>query len=405
MFKKSIKNTLWQILGKGIMVLVGIATVGFLTRKLGTEAYGSYTLLISVFLLFDALADFGTKIIGVKEISQEENENKKKNIFGQTVYLRLIMTGISFVLASCFILFWNGFDGIRIEAFLSLLMMWFTSIAGSLEIIYQTKMRLDLKVIMDVIFPLAFFLMILIWPGMVSLKLVFIGYLAARILSLVIGYKIIGSEFPVLKIKIDVTILREIFKQAWPMGLYLIIFTSYDRAVDSIMIKNFLGFREVAWYGLSYKIYSTLLQPAYFFVASIFPLLSSKKENRKRLFFLSLIFLTAGVLGLILIVYVLAPWIITTLAGQGFEQSVSVLRILLIATFFSYLGHLTGFTLISQGKQKAMLKLGLVVLIFNLVANLLTIPHFGIKAAAFVTGGSEALGFGLMAWKLWKDNK
>jgi O-antigen/teichoic acid export membrane protein len=402
MLKKPIKNTLWQILGKGGMVLIGIITTGILTRKLGTEAYGSYTLLISIFLLLDSLADFGTKIIGVKEISDEEDLEKKKNIFAQSLWLRLITTAISFLLGLFFILIWKGFNGIKLEAFLSLLMIWFTSIAGSLEIIYQTKMRMDLKIVMDVVFPLFFFIMILVWPGSIALIFVFVGYLIARVLSLIIGIGLIRKESLLVLKKINWKIVKDIFIKSWPMGLYLVVFTSYDRAVDSTIIRNYLSLNEVAWYGLAYKIYSTLLQPAYFFVISIFPLMSSQNKQKKELFLKSFFLLTGGVLFLIAGVYIFAPLIIGILAGSQFAPSVLILRILLIAVFSSYLGHLAGFTLISQGRQKEMLKIGVIVLVFNLAANLFLIPKYGIKAAAIVTGMSETLGFGLMMWELWK---
>lgn len=412
MLKKPIKNTLWQILGKGGMVLIGLMTTGLLTRKLGSEAYGSYTLLISVFLLLDSLADFGTRIIGVREISQEEKTIEQNKIFNQILWLRLFMTAFAFVIGLILVLWWKGFEDIRLEAFLSLSMIWLTSLAGSLEIIYQFKMRMDLKVVMDVVFPLAFLVMILIWPGSITLAFVFLGYLLARILSLIVGYRISifnfqsclpADRFSIFKKnQFDWKILKEIFKKSWPMGLYLIVFTSYDRAVDSMIIRNYLSLNDVGWYGLAYKIYSTLLQPAYFFVASIFPMMSSKNEDKKKLFWSSFVLLTGGVLFLIAGIFVMAPLIIKILGGDQFEPSVLVLRVLLVAVFFSYLGHLTGFTLISQGKQKEMLRLGLVVLVFNLLANLILIPRYGIVAAAMVTGMSEALGFGLMVWVLGK---
>jgi len=91
----------------------------------------------------------------------------------------------------------------------------------------------------------------------------------------------------------------------------------------------------------------------------------------------------------------LAPLMIKILAGNGYESSVVVLRILLIPLFFSYINHLFGFTLIAKGGQKQILILGLITLVVNFTGNLLVIPRFGIVGAAWVTGLSEAVACGL----------
>lgn len=406
MLKGPIFSTLIQVLGKAIMVLISLVTTGILTRKLGPGQYGAFTLVGSVFILLDSLADFGTKIIGVRETSNSDSEGKRK-IFVQTVYLRFLTTLVAYILGIVLIFNWSGFAGIRTEALIALSMMWFTSLAGSLEIIFQTKMRLDLKVIVDIFFPLLFLIILFSSGKNITLYWVFLFYLIARILSLFIGFGL-ANKFLKLKIswkKIDWKLIKNILKQAWPMGIYLIVFASYDRAVDSMMIERYLGIKEVAWYGLAYKIYSNLVQPAYFFVASIFPMLSSKMEGKRKLFVRSLILVTGGVLLVIPMIYAMAPWIINVLAGSGYETSVGVLRILLIALFFAYVEHLVGFTLISKGDQKEMLGYGLTALIFNVGANFYFVPRYGIYGAAAVTAGTEAVACSLMAWRLWKISK
>jgi O-antigen/teichoic acid export membrane protein len=96
------------------------------------------------------------------------------------------------------------------------------------------------------------------------------------------------------------------------------------------------------------------------------------------------------------VVYFLSPWIIRVLSGNDFGASVMVLRILLIAMVFAYLGHLVGFTLIALGKQKQVLVVGLVSLIVNIGGNLLLIPSFGINGAAWVTVLTEMVAAVLM---------
>jgi O-antigen/teichoic acid export membrane protein len=156
MMKKSLLNTLIQIVGKTGMILVSLITTGILTRKLGVEGYGNFVLISSMFVFLDALADFGTKTIGVRELSKGED----KTIIGQILNLRMIMALMAFVLGQLIIWNWTGLKQIRVEASVSLLMIFLTSVAGYWEIIFQSKLRMDLKVVMDLCF-----LVVLTWPG------------------------------------------------------------------------------------------------------------------------------------------------------------------------------------------------------------------------------------------------
>lgn len=396
MLKKPIINTLVQVVAKGVMVLLSLVTTAILTRKLGVVVYGNYMLITSIFLLFDSLADFGTKVIGVREAAKNEGE-KRKEIYVQVAWFRLISSLLAGLLGLGLIFFWSGFNGIRLEALVALTMIVFTAMAGSLEIIFQTEMKMGRKVLMDILFPLIFLVTLLLWNSQINLMWVMIVYLMARVISLLSGIKIVKSMIGKINLKIkDISFWKEFLKESWPMGIYMILFSGYDRAVDSALIKQFIGVEQLAFYALAYKIYGNLIQPAYFLVNSIFPLMSDNKTNKKSLFWRSSGLMLAGILLVFPLIFVLAPWIINVLAGVSFGPSVEILRILLIAMVFAYISHLVGFTVIARGGQKQILIIGIISLIVNVVGNLITIPSFGIVGAAWTTVTTEAVASILM---------
>jgi len=402
MLKKPIINTLVQVAGKAVMVLLSLVTTGILTRKLGVSVYGNYMLITSVFLLFDSLADFGSKVIGVRESAQKTGE-ERKNIYIQVGWFRLITSLLAFVGGLLLIIFWSGFEGVKIEALVALAMISFTAMAGSMEVIFQTEMRMDLKVWMDILFPLIFVILLLVWPSTITLLWVFGVYLGARILSLGLGWKLIGKIIGRIKFKLwNKEFIKSFLKETWPMGIYMILFSGYDRAVDSMLIRQFIGAEQLAYYGLAYKIYGNLIQPAYFFVNSIFPIMSAKETNRRNLFFKSTGLIIAGMLVIAPTIYFLAPWIIQVLAGNQFGESIIILRILLVAMVFAYISHLVGFTLIAKGGQKQILFVGIISLIVNIIGNLIAIPRFGINGAAWVTVITEGIASVLMIISLKK---
>ena len=390
-------NTVVQVLGKAITVLVSLVTTGILTRKLGSLVYGQYILITSLSLLFDSLADFGTSIIGVREAAKKSEEKERIKIWSNVAILRLIMALISLVLGVVFVYSWPDFKELRIEALLAWSMLIFTSLAGSLAVVWQTRIKMEVKVLVEVAFPVVFLGCLWCFGSNISLIWIFGMYLVARVVTLAWGWWLARGSINFRLI--DKKLIGNLVKMSWPMGIYLLVFTAYDRSIDSLMIGRMLGPDEVAWYGLAYKIYGVLIQPAYFLMNGVFPMLSARNDGRKLFRWSGLVLFLSGVT-LMLGMWLLAPFTISVLAGSQFMASVGVLRILAVALVFSYLGHLVGFTLISKEGQKEMLAFGITSLVFNFLGNLVAIPFFGIYGAAGVTVLTEALSLLLMSLRL-----
>ena len=399
-----------QIGGKAATVLISLLTTGIITRKLGVDNYGSFILVTSTFVFLDALSDFGEKTIGIREVSKGEK------VMSNLLRLKMLTTGVSWLLGLAVVWIWSGFAGIRIEATVALVMVWLTSIFGIGEILFQSKLKMERKVVVDILFPLLFLAALVIWKGQVNLMWVFVVYLGARIISMVPEWLMVRNYPEIREVdgrllwasffdKKTRTELLSLWNQTWPMGIFLILFAAYDRMVDSMMIQHFMGSAEVAFYGLAYKIYGVLIQPAYFYVNSIFPIMSSKQEGKRRLFMVSLGLILIGVIGIVAMVTLLAPWMVEILAGSEYMPAATVLRILVWGCAFTYFGHLVGFTLIARGGQHKMLMVGLVGLLFNVVANLLVIPSQGMYGAAKVTVATEAVDLLAMSYFLWKQEK
>lgn len=414
MLKTPLLNTLVQILGKVVMIGVSLVTTSLLTRSLGLKSYGEFILITSVMLFFDTLADFGTKIIGVREAAKEilprslrNSGEAQKKVWINMAVLRIWLSVVSFSLGLIFIFSWSDLMAVRLIAVVAFLMIMLTSIAGSLEMVWQTKQKMEEKVVVETLFPILF--LVGLWICRINLKieiglmLVFELSLIVRIITLLMGLGRLRDSFN-FKL-IDKRLMFKLMYLSWPMGVYLLLFTAYDRAIDATMISRFLGKPEVAMYGLSYKIYGALLQPAYFLMNSLFPILSSNAEGKRTLFWKSLLLMLGGGLLVVIGIEILAPMIINLLGGEDFGGAIPVLRLLVWAVLFSYLNHLFGFSLISRNGQKEMVGLGAAVLMANFGVNLWAIPRFGMMGAAGVTVMSEALAMALMGFFLLKKSK
>lgn len=82
------KNTFYQIVGKGLGLLFGLATVALMTRYLGREGFGFYTIAVSYLQFFGTLVDFGLQMATAQMLSRPGvNESR---LFGVILLLRLV---------------------------------------------------------------------------------------------------------------------------------------------------------------------------------------------------------------------------------------------------------------------------------------------------------------------------
>lgn len=389
-------NTLAQIAGRIINVVLGLLVTAFLTRFLGIEGYGNYVFITSAVLFFAAFSDLGLGTIGVREAIK-----KKKiapPIFGNTLIVKLFLSLGALGILRILVVVLPQFADLRPATLVAGLVLIFLGLRTSAEVVFQTKLRLELTSLLQVLSTLI--LALGIWWFRNDLTLlwvmkfwVFGGFLTA-ILGIAMAIRLAKIDF-----RFDFSLAKNLFKEAFPLGLFFLTYSAYDHGIDSFMLKTFAGPEAVGLYGLSYKIHSNLILIAAYLMNSLFPLISQfqtrNKERLQRLYqkAFDLLFVlgflgSVGILGL-------APWAVKIIAGPNFAPSVLTLRILSIATFFAFLNHLAGYSLVALGKQKTLLKIALLALATNVFFNWLLIPRFSFYGAAFVTVLTEALVFAL----------
>ena len=81
--KKIAKNTFYQIAGKGLGLILGLVTIGLMTRYLGQTGFGYYTTIVAYLQFFGILVDMGLSLTIVKLITDPKNDQTKivNNVF------------------------------------------------------------------------------------------------------------------------------------------------------------------------------------------------------------------------------------------------------------------------------------------------------------------------------------
>lgn len=394
LFPKIAFNTLIQVIGRVVVIALTIITTAILTRHLGVTGFGNYIFITALIMFFSSIADWGTGIISVREASKDKEEEEK--IFGNALLIRLGLALISFLIINLFVRFLPQFSGLILATAIASTLLFFWSLRTSCQIVFQTKLRFDQHVLVEVIASVLFFLLLISFlkfsPNLNQIFLILsFSSLLASLLALFLVRRLTSFV-----LQPDWHLIKRIFLEALPTGALLLVFSIYNK-IDIFILQSIKGAESVGTYGLAYKVHDNLILGAAFLANALFPILSKCANepglnNRLRLIYkksFDILFM-AGIF-LMVSVLIFAPLIIQIIGGREFTASTLVLRILVFGTFIAYFNHLTGYSLIALGKQKISLIVAVMALVWNVGLNLIFIPRYSYLAAAVVTIATEGL--------------
>lgn len=401
-----VKNTLSQIVSRVVFVLISFLLVRILTENLGVGGYGVYAFVTALVLFFANFADWGMQVIAVREASKVKDP---KVIFTTALSFRFILSLVTFVLINVVVRLYQPWHEFVSFVTIGSLVLFPLSVKTSLSIILQTFLRLDKNSIVELVGGVGFFLATILLLGLLGLNGVFVAWVMGTSVAAVAGIFFARRYIP-LRISIDRVVLAKLVRESLPMGALLLVFSLYNR-VDIVILEHFRGAADVGIYNLAYKVHENLILGAAFLMNTLFPVFSRKferKEELRSIFRQALVVITLLGATVAILFFFLSPAVVSVLTGPRFlefDGSVLALRILLFATFVSYLNHLMGFSLVAFSRQGASLLIGVGALFFNVAGNVLFIPQFSFVAAALITGITEVFVFVLSSIVVFRTLK
>ena len=185
---------------------------------------------------------------------------------------------------------------------------------------------------------------------------------------------------------------RSLVTTSAPLMLNNFLNTIFFRT-DVMMLQPLRGMEAVGFYSTAYKFIDGLLIIPSFFTLALFPVLSRYAQTSHDLLMQAYV-RTVKVLLLIALpltvgVALIAEQLILLFFGEAYAPSVRALQILIWFLPFSYINGVTQYVLIAVNQQRYLTGAFLLGAGFNLLANLLVIPIYGIEGAAAVTVVSE----------------
>jgi O-antigen/teichoic acid export membrane protein len=393
-------NTIVQILAKMITVGFGLALMILLTSHLGREGYGDYMYILTLVVIFGSFSDWGTAIIGVREAAK--SQKKQDEILINVFFIRLFLAclGSLLMIAAGYLLPLKTGNPliIRQGIFIGSLILMLFAVKASFGLVFQTKLQMHKLAMADIVASGLVLLLswfFLKWQFALT-SLIMAVLLANTVAIIVAGFLALRTIH--FKWRFDQEFLKKFLLESLPMGAILLMFT-VDNKIDTVMLGSLKGSGAVGIYAVSYRVYDVLILGAAYLMNSLLPVISrythQQGQIKLRVIYqksFDVLFLM-GLFALVLS-FVFSPFIVRFLTQQRFAEfvdSITVLKILSLAIFFSYFNHLTGYTIVGLGKQRSYFSVALFALLFNVVANLIIIPRLSYYGAALITVLTEGL--------------
>ncbi len=391
-------------MGRAIGGLFALVSVGFITRSLGAEGFGSYATIVAYLSIFQILADFGLYNLLTREISQKPD--KERYLVSQFLTLRLLIAFLLLSLATALVWVFPYSAQIKLGVVFAASAFLFMSLTQIFMSVFQRHLAVYKAAIAEVVGRGA--QAGLVWYFFVTGGSLF-KYLGALIagsfiiffLNLVFARRLVS-----FKLSKSFSGWKTILKTAYPIAISIVFTLLYFKS-DTILLSVLKPQEDVGIYNAAYKVLETLIFLPAAFVGLVMPRISeyakrfAENKNKEKLkkflssltdivWIAALPTLAGGIL--------LSPSIVNFIGGAEFAASGEVLKILFIAIAIIFFGTLFGNTVIAMGMQKKAMWAYIVGFGFNLVLNLIFIPKFTYLAAAWTTVLTEFL---VTMWLVW----
>ncbi|EKE11569.1 MAG: heteropolysaccharide repeat-containing protein [uncultured bacterium] len=390
--RKIAYNVFVSSLTKVLSTVLALVSIGFITRYLGREGFGNYATVLAFLSFFAAIADLGLYSIATREISRDGADEEK--ILGNIFSIRLFSSLLVFIISPVVIYFFDYPDEVKRGILIIAASFIFSSSYQILNGIFQKNLAMDRVAMSELagkIFQVAFVILA------IKLRLGFDWIIGALLINMIINFIIIyflAKKYVRIRLQFDFFYWKSFLKKSLPMGIAAIVVFVYFK-IDTILLSVMKSSSDVGIYNVAYKVLENITFFPAMIVGLVMPIMSKNIFSNKekfldvsnktfKVFFLLIVPLIVGVL-------FLAEDIIRLIGGEGFSESVGVLRILVFALALIFFGQLFNIILVVGNLQKKLMWALAIAATFNIVSNLIFIPEYSYIGSSYISVATELL--------------
>jgi O-antigen/teichoic acid export membrane protein len=389
---RAVADVAAQLGGQAVNLALGVVTTVVIVRALGATRYGEWATIIATIELVAMVGNLGLQQVAVRFATQEP-EREGAWVGAATSLQLLLAIPVLAVFFSVIALIAS--DSEMLLAGLVLSVLFLTAALSTLRIVFQLHVRNHVVAAFTTANSV-------LWAGsVIAIAALGGGLVPFAIAFAATAIMVQGTMALVALRTIDVHWRGA--RRLWPklarigisVGIASALTFAYGR-VDQILVYELApNSADVGLYAAMYKILDNAGFVPIAVMTTLFPIMAglfpSEPERLRRIMQTAIDYLTMISLGALALTVAAAEPIIALLYGSDYVPGASILPILFAAFVPICIGNVAGNMVIATDLQRRYIWFALTGLLFNVSLNLLLIPSYGIKAAAWVTFLTEVV--------------
>lgn len=418
MIKKIIQNTIAQILSKAVTAIISIVLLSILTNYLSQNLFWLYSKVYNYLWIFAFLADLWLYTITIREINKNKDDSEK--IVSNVMTLRTLLWTIIIFLSVFIAYFLPGYNDkiALISIFITAIYTLVSLINSSVLALMQANLKMEFSLVSIVLWKVVtllwiiltvfvFFKKTLISDFSMPFYFIMFSWLAWIVVNTCLNY-IYAKKITPFWFSFDWKYIYYIFKLSLPywIALFLsVVYFKIDVVLISIIEPKQSANLSIALYSLPMKIIEVLMVVWWFYLNSILWELSkgfkyNDTEKINEIFSVSFKILSVFGLFLFVTLTLFRDYIVELVANESYVHPVwhiysssDVFFIVLLVLLFYFISNLFIYILIASNHESKLLKINIIVTIFNIVWNIIFIPQFSFMWSWIITVLSQILLF------------
>ena len=381
------KNTIILFISYIITYIFGFVYTIYSARYLGAESFGILSFAITLTTLVSILIDLGLGTLTTREISRNKSLTEKYlgNIIPIKIILSLIVLFLIFLMITV--------SNYNQQTITVVYILTFSSIFSSFYLffysIFQAYEKMEYQSLTQILNAILMFIGILFAINQKDSVITFACvYLVTSAIIFALTLFLLSWKLIIPKIHFNFDLWKYLILTAIPLSL-IFMFSSTSFRIDTVLISILKGNIAVGYYSAAYKLFEAFLFIPMVFAASIFPVFSrlhiTSKDSLELSYKKTIKYMTIVSLPITITTTILSNKIIIFFYGIEYGNSIIALKILFWAIPAIFLTHVFVFLFVSINKQKLIVKLTFLIMIYNILLNLIFIPFLSYTGAAITT--------------------
>lgn len=369
MKSKLLENIVSLSVIKGMEYLLAFITFPYLVRVLAVENYGLIVFAQGIVNYFSILSDYGFNLIGPREIAQNDIKADRGQVFAEIFTAKV---GLLLIWTFVFVLMLVGMKFLKIFDTILYVVLYINVIGNVLFPIwfFQGVQQMRYITVVNVIGRLISVICIFVFVSSPKDYIIAAFFQSITpLLAAFISWFIILRKYPYVLCMPKYSGIKKQLNNAWPVFTSTIAINLYT-ASNVVFLGLLTNNVVVGYFSGAKKIIDNITGLISPITQAIYPYISKKVSYSQEdaILFIQRIVLILGGGNLIISIIIIcfASMIVRILLGDGYEQSILLLRIMAFLPFIISLSNIFGIqTMLTFGMQNEFSRILLLAAILN----------------------------------------